>query len=458
MREREAALKKEQQEREVALKERKMALKKKETALLQERERMDHQAIIPLFRDKNPIGKFPRWSLTIQEFLPTFGYLPGKHNVVADALSRYVAPVHVEYLSLDLRDVELAQRQDPMWAPIISFLMDPHTTLTVKPPVPLKELVLLDHVLHRKVMLGSPARLVHQLVIPVSIVPTVLKLVHDAPHSAHPGKDRTIKQARLTYYWPKMAKQIERHVDHCLTCLAHGGHVAGPNPSQTYPTTNAPWDRVSMDLLTNFAETSRGNKHLLVMVDNFSRYCELVPIPNKTAETIASAFHDHIICSNGLAERTNKKVLDALRVTVNRDSHKLDELNANRPMFYKLLCQLLHRRHTPHFVLFGTDMRFPNAIISSLPAPLYNYDDYVKVKRRDTQLVFQRVKEPLSKASDEFTRLQNTHAKPTRIRPGPLVMILNQRRDGPMYKLTEKFLGLYRVLEHIKVISTSWKT
>nr|XP_045596391.1 uncharacterized protein LOC123757045 [Procambarus clarkii] len=94
-------------------------------------------------------------------------------------------------------------------------------------------------------------------------------------------------------------------------------------------------------------------------------------------------------------------------------------------------------------------MRFPNAIISAPPAPLYNYDDYVKVKRRDTQLVFQRVKEHLSKATDDFTRLQNARAKPTRIGPGSLVMILNQRRDGPMYKLTEKFLGPYRVLEHI---------
>ncbi|XP_069191474.1 uncharacterized protein [Procambarus clarkii] len=128
---------------------------------------------------------------------------------------------------------------------------------------------------------------------------------------------------------------------------------------------------------------------------------------------------------NGLAERTNKKVLDALRVTVNRDSHKWDEL---MPL---VQCSINFSVNssigdTPHFVLFGTDMRFPNAIISAPPALLYNYDDYVKVKRRDTRLVFQRVKEHLSKATDDFTRLQNAHAKPTRIGPGSLVMILNQ--------------------------------
>ncbi|XP_069176971.1 uncharacterized protein [Procambarus clarkii] len=153
--------------------------------------------------------------------------------------------------------------------------------------------------------------------------------------------------------------------------------------------------------------------------------------------------------SNGLAERTNKKltVNNALRVTVNRDSHKWDEL---MPIVQSSINSSVNSSigDTPHSG-HRTDMRFPNALISSPPVSLYNYDDYVKVKQRDTQLVFLRIKEYLSKATDDFTRLQNAHAKPTKIGPGSLVMILNQRRDGPMYTLTEKFLGSYRVLEHI---------
>lgn len=127
--------------------------------------------------------------------------MPENTQLVADAHYRYAASIHVEYPLLDL--------QDPMWAPIISFLMNPNRTLTVKPPVPLRELVLLNHVLHCKVMLDSSVRMIHQLVIPVSIVPIVLKLAHDAPHSVHSGKNRTIKQTRPKYYWPKMPKQID---------------------------------------------------------------------------------------------------------------------------------------------------------------------------------------------------------------------------------------------------------
>ncbi len=46
----------------------------------------DHIAVTQLFRGKNLTGRLARWYLTIQHFEPTFKYLPGKANTVADAL------------------------------------------------------------------------------------------------------------------------------------------------------------------------------------------------------------------------------------------------------------------------------------------------------------------------------------------------------------------------------------
>ncbi len=50
----------------------------------------DHIAVTELFHGKNLIECLARWYLTIQQFEPTLQYLPGKANIIADALSHTV--------------------------------------------------------------------------------------------------------------------------------------------------------------------------------------------------------------------------------------------------------------------------------------------------------------------------------------------------------------------------------
>ncbi len=40
----------------------------------------DHYAVTETFKGNNFTGQFARWHLTIQEFNPTFSYIPGKAN------------------------------------------------------------------------------------------------------------------------------------------------------------------------------------------------------------------------------------------------------------------------------------------------------------------------------------------------------------------------------------------
>jgi hypothetical protein len=56
--------------------------------------------------------------------------------------------------------------------------------------------------------------------------------------------------------------------------------------------TGAPFERVALDLVGPMPPPRRGKVYLLVMQDCFTKWMEVVAIPNKTAWVVAAAFAD----------------------------------------------------------------------------------------------------------------------------------------------------------------------
>ena len=56
-----------------------------------------------------------------------------------------------------------------------------------------------------------------------------------------------------------------------------------------------PFDKITMDLVMDFTESNKGNKHILTIIDLLTGWPETIPIPNKSANTITKAFIRHYL-------------------------------------------------------------------------------------------------------------------------------------------------------------------
>lgn len=141
-----------------------------------------------------------------------------------------------------------------------------------------------------------------QLVIPTQLVKTVLTETHDSPLlGGHLGIARTMDKTRTRFYWPTMHRDIMNWVKSCEPCNRRKRPMQ-PVRAQVIPmpVPSFPFERVSTDILGPLPTCKdTGHKYVLVFIDNFSKYMELIAVPDTKAERIAWAFVKEIVCRHG---------------------------------------------------------------------------------------------------------------------------------------------------------------
>ena len=130
------------------------------------------------------------------------------------------------------------------------------------------------------------------LVIPQGLKQTALELNHDLPSSGHQGGDRTKARIKEKIFWYGLGKYVTQFVAMCPTCNQNKKATTyGRGPMQEYQA-GAPMERVHLDFLGPLPKTPRGNEYVLMMVDQFTKWVECVPLPSQTAEITAKAAVD----------------------------------------------------------------------------------------------------------------------------------------------------------------------
>jgi hypothetical protein len=289
----------------------------------------DHNATIGIAAQTNFKSSTPhkqnlrlvRASLYLSQFGLTLRHVPGKQNVIPDALSRLLALdsaeevkaveeepdlyeelFHMEpltsviHVSDELVDkLQKAYLDDPYIRPkfselrrrfahaktlpveYINFrLVDASTTS--KPVFSAAETLDAKFLLY--IVEGERTR----LVIPKGLHQAFLQLAHD--RNNHAGIDRTYQRLRTNYFIKSMAKVVKDYVSHCPSCLINKPPKFAPTGKlqPIRPAAN-PWDLVTMDFIVKLpaAKMKRGKwqsavfDSVLTITDKLTRYIWLVP-------------------------------------------------------------------------------------------------------------------------------------------------------------------------------------
>ncbi|KAK7094687.1 hypothetical protein V1264_019601 [Littorina saxatilis] len=152
-----------------------------------------------------------------------------------------------------------------------------------------------DGVLYRRVLEEDNIR--WQLVVPSSHRAEAMRGVHEDLFHTH--AEDAIRQARLRFFWPYMARDIETKIKKCSRCIRRGARQqkAPMNSIET----SFPLELLSIDYLTIDVKGQKQN--ILVVMDHFTKFGTAICTKDQTAKTVAKALWNNFFMIYGFPKR-----------------------------------------------------------------------------------------------------------------------------------------------------------
>ncbi len=140
------------------------------------------------------------------------------------------------------------------------------------------------------------------IVVPKSLEIDILKGTHDSPFAGHLGVTRTLDRIRKRFFWQRMRKSVADYIRQCDICVRRKAPAPTANngkaPLQNLEVSE-PFTFWALDYMGPLPESSQGNKHILVLMNHFTKWCEAFPTRDQRASTVAKILVDRVFSRFG---------------------------------------------------------------------------------------------------------------------------------------------------------------
>ncbi|GFS52646.1 retrovirus-related Pol polyprotein from transposon 412 [Trichonephila clavipes] len=486
--------------------------------------RTDHASLTWLMNFRNTEGQVARWIQRLNEYYFDIRHRKGSHGN-ADALSRRPCPENCRHCSRVETKYDYAIRQittstatppdpwsdekvredqmaDPDIKPLIEFMesssnkpswqdISAYSPTTKQYWALWNSLHLRNGVLYRKFESEDGKTFRWQLVLPRSRIPEVLKELHGSPTGGHFGVMKTLHRVRERFCWGKVRADVEQWCKSCDACSARKGPKIRSRGKLHRYNVGAPFERIAFDILGPLPRTASGNKYLLVVMDYFTKWPEVYPIPDQEAPTVAEAVVQHWISrygvplqlhsdqgrnfvsavlkgvcellgidktkttplhpqSDGMVERFNRTILNNLSLMVSKNQQDWDQ---KVPLFLLAYRSAVHETtgYSPSQMLFGRDLRLPCDLLFGLPPDTPSSpEEYVQNLQARFEDVHNLARERINLRTEKMKTRYDTKATGHQFKEGDKVWFYNPtRRKGLSPKLQSHWDGPYTILKII---------
>lgn len=482
--------------------------------------RTDHAALRWLLNFKQPEGQVARWIERLQGYDFEINHRSGSAHSNADALSRRPCPSNCKQCmrsenrdhvvnrlvilsceSWSEENVRKAQENDPDLLPILQWKIQDYkpsineisaySKTTKAYWLQWDSLVIHGSVLKRKWESENGKSTTMQTIVPHALRKDVLKELHNGSSGGHFGINKTISKIREHFYWLELRRDVEDFVKTCTQCESvKGPHRKTKALMQKY-VVGSPHERIAVDVAGPFPVSKSGNKYILVVIDYFTKWVEVYPIPNQEAVTVAKVMVNNWVSrfgvplelhsdqgrnfesavfqemcstmsikktrttplhpqSDGMVERFNRTLENFLAKVVSSNQLTWDE---HIPMFLLAYRCSIHEStgKSPCEMLFGSNVRMPSELLfGSPPSPKMNSTEYGKALKDHLNEIHEEARKNLNKSCDKMKHNYDVKAVPVSFNEGDFVWLYNpQRSVGVCPKFTPKWEGPYTVIKRI---------
>ena len=322
-----------------------------------------------------------------------------------------------------------------------------------------------------------------QLVVPRSMHSDVIKYIHASKMAAnHQGFDKSYALARDRYFYKGLATQLFDYIKTCPVCQVRKRRNLPCKARLLSEPIDQPMSHIIFDILGPLPESDNKNKYACVLIDSYTRFPFVYPMPDNKSFTIATKLIDlfalvgvaktisgdnaqnliskviHDVCdiykvkrregaalhSRGQAkcERYNQTIIKALSNHVSNQPRKWD--------IYVPICLQAYRMSinqttgmSPAKLLYGFDPMLPmdwaeNTLNRGVNNASIHYQNLAAM-RCDARMLAKRNNE---KAQQKMIERYNKHANHISFEVGDLVFLHKKKLNN---KLEISWLGPFKI-------------